>query len=126
MKKPVEAIERMRGFYGSGHLWDDSVKIVLSYLDSMPEWPADLTRERLEELVVDMGTRAIGTPERNAQHALRRLSAIAPKRGKRKVELWNHESLAGAIPPYAQYAEQDVLTDGVGGWRKVGEVEIDA
>lgn len=119
MKKPTEAIERVRELYRDGCLWDYSVKRALAYIDSIPEWPADLTRERLEELA-RRGT------WNQCTDAIFRLAAIAPKREKRKVELWNHETWADAIPPYAQYAGQSGLTDGVGGWRKVGEVEIDA
>lgn len=48
------------------------------------------------------------------------------KKEKRKVELWYHESWADAKPPYAQYAGQSELINGVDGWRKVGVAEIDA
>lgn len=113
MKKPTEAIERMR------RVWGDDLKEVLAYLDSIPEWPADLTRERLGELA-DQSTTLAATCD-----ALRRLAAIAPKREKRKVELWKHESWEDTMSPHVQYAGQSELTDGVGGWCKVGEVEID-
>lgn len=125
MKKPVEAIERMRGFYGSGHLWDDSVKIVLSYLDSIPEWPADLTRERL----MDMATKLQSYAERhghdvgllNCASALRRLAAVAPKREKRKVTIWCRSDLDEYIAKPSDWAPYEHAI-----WRKVGEVEIDA
>ena len=113
MKKPTEAIERMR------RVWGDDLKEVIAYLDSIPEWPADLTRERMEELA------QVESPN-ECSNALSRLAAIAPKRGKRKVELWNHESWTSSATPITLYAGQCAITDGVDGWRKAGEVEIDA
>ena len=127
MKKPTEAIERIRGFATLGEPWGGgesyaNLRAILAYLDSIPEWPADLTRERLEELASNPPPFA----NNDRSDALRRLAAIAPKRGKRKVELWYHESWADAKPPYAQYAGQSELINGVDGWRKVGVAEIDA
>lgn len=117
MKKPVEAIKRWRD--GKAGNLDEAA--IIAYLDSIPEWPADLTRERLEELASEHYSGWA-----NRFDALRRLAKLAPKREKRKVELWYHESWADAKPPYAQYAGQSELINGVDGWRKVGVAEIDA
>lgn len=122
MKKPTEAIEWLKAYGLVGtFVYQEYAQEILAYIDSIPEWPADLTRERLEELADEAYS-----GWSNRFDALRRLAAIAPKRGKRKVDLWWHESWTDTIPPHAQYAGQSELTDGVGGWRKVGEVEIDA
>ena len=114
MKKPVEAIERMRACYANGHLWDDSVKVVLAYLDSLKPWPADLTRERLMELAIGMGFES-------RSDALRRLAELAPEREKRMVNLWSKGLMND---------EEDIVTrEDAGdvsmeckrrGWRKVG------
>ena len=108
MKKPTEAIERMR------RVWGDDLKEVIAYLDSIPEWPADLTRERMEELA------QVESPN-ECSNALSRLAAIAPKREKRKVELWEHDDgrlEAWPLPVNPAWNRA--------GWRKVGEAEIDA
>ena len=113
MKKPVEAIERMR------RVWGDDLKEVIAYLDSIPEWPADLTRELLGELADG------GYSSWNARSdALRRLAAIAPKRGKRKVDLWWHDGSRVRVWDEQSEAKRKAWIEG--GWRKVGEVEIDA
>lgn len=124
MKKPVEAIERMRKFYGSGHLWDDSVKIVLSYLDSIPEWPADLTRERLEGLADEDYSSWFERSD-----ALRRLAELAPLKEKRKVTLYEflgHGSCDRNYGDILAVKDDQPCPGNTFPWRKVGEVEIDA
>ena len=113
MKKPTEAIERMR------RVWGDDLKEVLAYLDSIPEWPADLTRERLEELADEAYS-----GWSNRFDALSRLAAIAPKRGKRKVDLWWHDGSRVSVWDEQSEAKRKAWI--VGGWRKVGGAEIDA
>lgn len=153
MKKPTEAIERFR----LAEARPEDEDAILAYLDSIPEWPADLTRERLEELAMYVQRHICSVSSDKLIDALRRLAELAPKREvqnkwigcgecdtcfdchegktrcirldkkeKRKVELWYHESWADAKPPYAQYAGQSELINGVDGWRKVGVAEIDA
>ena len=110
MKKPVYELNELRP-YASG-LW----KAVFNYADSIPEdaymcaWPADLTRERLEELVA-------GSAYSHAADALSRLAAIAPKREKRRVEIWEDANgeLHVRAPGHALPA-----------WTKKGECEVDA
>ena len=114
MKKPTEAIERMRGW--SPYKSDD-MGAILAYLDSLPEWPVDLTREEIER-------RAKYGSWNNCMDALLRLAAIAPKREKRKVTLW--EKVDGGAVPYARvWCPPDVPMER-SGWRKVGECEVDA
>ncbi len=66
---------------------------ILAYLDSLSdtcvcvEWPAELTRERLEKLASSWQS-AYGVGD--AVSALRALAAIAPVRKKRVVNLWQH------------------------------------
>lgn len=97
--KPKDAIERMRAIYGKFAPWEDpnivsDIQALLAYLDAIPDgavpvvWPADLTRERLEELArqshADMHMMSVS----DRSHALRALAAIAPQKKKRVVNLW--------------------------------------
>ena len=120
MKKPVDAIERLNQYcagesHGRGFTCD--LKAILAYLDSTPEWPADLTRERLKELVA-------GSAYSHAADALRRLAQIAPKREQRKVALWKDEAHGGDI--IALPLDRIPNIDKAGWWRRVGECEVDA
>jgi len=64
---------------------------ILAYLDSLSdtcvcvEWPAELTRERLEKLASSWQS-AYGVGD--AVSALRALAAIAPVKRKRVVNIW--------------------------------------
>ena len=98
MKKPREAIERMRAALDRGSIYGEyaagDVKSILAYLDSIPEgahvcvWPKELTRERMLELARDDGMAR--WPERS--EALRALAHIAPEAPKKRmVEIWTHE-----------------------------------
>lgn len=107
---------------------------IFAFLDSLPaefeivepgnvqvRWPGGLTRKRLE-LIANMHI-----PGGDAARQLRALAAIAPEeKKKRKVELWRHESWPSSMPPHAQISGASMFSDGVGGWRKVGECEVDA
>lgn len=77
MKKPVEAIKRWRN--GKAGNLDEAA--IIAYLDSIPEWPAGLTREWLEELASNPPPFA----NNDRSDALRRLAAIAPKAEKMKL-----------------------------------------
>lgn len=89
--KPKDAIAALR-HYMADRVWPDmpaaSLGRVLAWADSIPDgavpvvWPAELTRERLEELA----ERPAWAKDRDA--ALRALAAIAPVRKKRGVNLW--------------------------------------
>lgn len=81
MKKPTEAIEWMKkyDFVGTSVYQQEYVQEIIAYLDSIPEWPADLTRERLEKLADQTWSFA------GPCNALRRLAAIAPKAEKMKL-----------------------------------------
>ena len=107
MKKPKEAIERLRRNHADR---DDRVSI-LDYLDSLPdwigEWPADLTGDRLEELA----DCEVSLQDERSQ-ALRALVAIAPQRKKRMVNVWQ--------TPYALVVRNAPNDYAVDGWRKVG------
>lgn len=117
MKKPTEAIEWLKE-YGLVDTFahEGYVQEILAYIDSIPEWPAYLTRERLEELASEACSSWYDRSD-----ALRRLAAIAPKRGKRKVALWQKITEDCYIPK-----PLDWVPDKPTGWRKVGEVELDA
>lgn len=117
MKKPVEAIERLRNWAvndvaGVKHC---DGRAILAYLDSIKEWPADLTRERLEELADGEAPLM-----KDRWDALRRLAELAP-RGKRKVALWQKVTEECYIPKPLDWAP-----DKPTGWKRVGEAEIDA
>ena len=97
--KPVEAIERMRAWMDKCLAYDTkNERIVLAYLDAIPDgavcvvWPAELTRERLEELADKIGTRNENAWEcwPGQESAIRALAAIAPQKRKRVVNLWQH------------------------------------
>lgn len=128
MKKPTEAIEWLKEYGLVGTFAHEGyVQEILAYIDSIPEWPAYLTRGRLEELAMLARECTLSTAQIAITDALRRLAELAPLKEKRKVELWKHESwTSSSAPPITQYAGQGELTEGVDGWRKVGEVEIDA
>lgn len=93
--KPKDAIAALR-HYMADRVWPDmpqaSLERVLAWADSIPEgavpvvWPADLTRERLEELAADEST-VVAIAGRYS--AIRALAAIAPqKKPPVKVDLW--------------------------------------
>jgi hypothetical protein len=65
-----------------------------------------------------MGNRAISTPEWDAKNALWHLSAIAPKREKRIVEIWQHMSGQLRVPNPNE--RMDPLW-----WTKKGQCEIE-
>lgn len=111
MKKPVDAIERMRKFYTRGYMTanfsSDEGSAILAYLDSLKPWPADLTRERLIELASngEAGARS---------KTLRRLAELAPEREKRMVEIWEHKNGAREWHDMGKDYSPEL------GWRKVG------
>lgn len=88
--KPKDAIAALR-HYMADRVWPDmpqaSLERVLAWADSIPDepvvWPAELTRERLEELADEWRVQ-FAEPCK----ALRALAAIAPVRKKRVVNLW--------------------------------------
>lgn len=91
MDRPKEAIEQMlEDRWCVIKDWNS----VLAYLDWLEgkhvvEWPAELTRERLEKLAdgeMHQEDRMIAI-----HAALRALAAIAPQKKKRVAELWIHE-----------------------------------
>lgn len=95
MKKPEAAIERMRGWYLPRQAHDDREPI-LAYLDSLKPWPADLTRRlhglfgRYKNPYPVKFDRPVPYDEELAE-VLAAVLALAPKREKRKVEIWEHE-----------------------------------
>lgn len=99
MRKPVEAIERMRNHF----VRDGDVEAILAYLDSIPEgavpvvWPAELTRERLVGLA-NYNYKGFFVSEEARGNALRALAAIAPKREKRKMNLWQQGNYVACFP----------------------------
>lgn len=98
MKKPKEAIERMRKDLRGNSMssCEEDCRTILAWADSIPAdavpvvWPADLTRERLEELADKIGPRNENAWEcwPGQESALRALAAIAPVRKKRVANLW--------------------------------------
>jgi hypothetical protein len=116
MKKPVEAIERMREWVESNRgvkFYSNDGQAILAYIDSLKPWPADLTRERLMELAIGMGFES-------RSDALRRLAELAPVRETQRVELWEHED---GMKTWARIG----VICAAGGWRKVGgPFEVDA
>lgn len=128
MKKPTQEIERMRAWAVDGYFWSGKGptidgKAILAYLDSIKEWPADLTRERLEELADSE------YPMMAARwDALRRLAELAPKREKRKVALYEYQGHSDGATTYGAIVGFTFDGPMPGGfpWRKVGEAEIDA
>ncbi|MCK9361946.1 hypothetical protein M0Q28_07055, partial [Patescibacteria group bacterium] len=89
MKKPVEAIERMREWVESNRgvkFYSNDGQAILAYIDSEKPWPADLTRERLLGLTDE---HTVAMAERT--DALRRLAELAPEREKRRVNLWRYD-----------------------------------
>lgn len=118
MKRPDEAIERMRAIYGDAVPWErpnvvSDIQAILAYLDSH-KWPDDLDKARMMELARDLFHRGI----LEGGYTLQRLAELAPEREKRMVELWMHASWNENDLPQAHYIGRYV--DGVGGWRKVG------
>ena len=86
-------------------------------------WPRMLTRQCLLDQAVMIGNAGFN----GTASDLHELAAIAPEEKKRrKVELWWHESWQPSMPPHAQLSGVSMFSDGVGGWRKVGECEVDA
>ena len=119
MKKPKEAIERLRRNHADR---DDRVSI-LDYLDSLPDsfeivpeghvcvkWPEGLTRERMRGLADCIS--GVTNNDGWASDALRALAAIAPQRKKRMVNVWQ--------TPYALVVRNAPNDYAVDGWRKVG------
>lgn len=89
--KPKDAIEELRHMCRHDSV-DSGGRAILAYLDSLPdtcvcvEWPAELTRERLEEAAEALAV----SDWRDLSNALRALAAIAPVRKKRVVNLWRN------------------------------------
>jgi len=119
--KPKDAIERMKAWHAGKDWWacftGDAIAI-LAYLDSIPDgavpvvWPAELTRERLEELVCTV-------PNQGHREALRALAAIAPQKKKRVVNLWESKHTKPIAFPVGEAPE-------VGTWRCVARnVELE-
>lgn len=111
MDKPLEALERMRKEW-FGTQWSDVVKdakAIIAWADSVPEWPKELTRERLEYLANDLS----GAPSQI--NALRALAAIAPVKRKRMVNLWER---GGVDTTFAELHHDAGYIRA--GWRKVG------
>lgn len=122
MKKPKEAIERLRASLTSANFRPDDAAAILAHLDSIPddahvcEWPKELTRERLQHMAFRASFGA-------DVEILRALAAIAPERKKRMVNLWVLEHDGAKARPYCWEVGQEPTADG---WRKVaGPVEID-
>lgn len=78
MDKPKEAIERMRKNWQLNAV---DYAAILAYLDSLPEWPKELTRERLERV-------AKAGSWNQCTDLIFALAAIAPVRKKRVVNIW--------------------------------------
>lgn len=109
---------------------------IFAFLDSLPDefeivepgmtqvrWPEGVTRNELLGWGADLERYL---PEgADILRYIARLAAIAPEeKKKRKVELWRHESWPSSMPPHAQISGASMFSDGVGGWRKVGECEV--
>lgn len=112
MDKPVEALKRMRQ-WELPITWEEAnrdYRAVLAWADSVPEWPKDLTRERLEQLANRLGAFTDARTE-----ALRALAAIAPVRKKRMVNLWER---GGVDTTFAELHHDAGYIRA--GWRKVG------
>lgn len=127
MKKPVEAIERLRASLTSANFRPDDAAAILAHLDSIPddahvcEWPKGLTRERLIELAADTGR--VTYDDRN--EALRALAAIAPERKKRFVNFWRNRD--GALIEQGVDWDFTAPEHQPNTWKKINEhpVEID-
>lgn len=123
MKRPDEAIARLghclrKGYGGALGDWAE----IRAYLDSIKEWPKDLTRERLIG-EADFIEGLDGERYSSAAAILRRLAELAPGREKRKYEAWRRADWeSGTTPVTLTYGAQK---DGVNGWRKVHEFEIE-
>ena len=87
MKRPNEAIERMRKFYTRGYMTanfsSDEGIAILAYLDSLKPWPVDLPKSSLAGWA-----QRISGEYPDIAGALRRLAELAPEREKRMVNLW--------------------------------------
>ena len=87
------------------------MKAILAYLGSLKPWPADLTRERLEDIARNGGWN-------KCTDIILRLAELAPVREKRRVSLWQHEAavslhvFADGNDPNGKGPSQP--------WRKVG------
>lgn len=112
MKKPVEAIERMRMWVSGSveHFFTSNGKAILAYLGSRKPWPADLTRERLEDIARNGGWN-------KCTDIILRLAELAPVREKRMVEIWENPANKNL-----SMWENDSPPNGwiAAGWRKVG------
>ena len=130
MKKPVEVIERRIGHwrtYGPGDRDDE--KLIIAYLDSIPEdahvckWPKGVTKELL-----------VGFAQRSSwdfadlTNTLRALAAIAPEKPKKRmVNFWRHKSWRDMENTVMKSVDDNIFIDGINGWRKVGgPFEVDA
>lgn len=99
MKKPKEAIERLRASLTSANFRPDDAAAILAHLDSIPddahvcEWPKGLTRERLGELAYAVGVVCSAGSfmlMEATQDALLALAVIAPKPKTRFVNFWRN------------------------------------
>lgn len=117
MRKPVEAIERMRMFWSTGRFWDDCAKDVLAYLDSIPDdadwhgkWPEGMGKERLLDIARHQSWN-------NCTDAIFTLANIAPEKPKvRMVEIWKCDATN-------EVRVREIATETTwrnAGWRKVG------
>ena len=122
--KPNEAIEGLR-FHCRNDSPTSQGLALLKWIDSLPaefeivepgnvqvRWPDGVTREKLSTLA-----------EWAKDDSIRALAAIAPvEKKKRKVWLWEKDH-----PHYTErsWTSNDIDRSG-GGWRKVGECEVDA
>ena len=127
MKKPKEAIERMRDWMFHETNMAIDLRSVLAYLDSIPDdaipvvWPKELDRDYLESLVEL-------ADDVQVTLALHALAAIAPERKKRIVNVWKRNSgSTGFAEKLSDFLILETDCEGPGkGWRKVaGPVEID-
>lgn len=119
MNYPKRAIADLRAICARDSE-DSSSREVLAYLDWLEgkhvvEWPAELTRERLEMLADGLENRVIDPNAMN--DALRALAAIAPQKKKRVVNLYRDVN---------GFLHEREKREPESSWRKVaGPIEIE-
>lgn len=119
MDRPKEAIERIRSWW-AGNSDTDNVLAYLDWLEGkhVVEWPAELTRERLEELA--FGNECGDALARTK--ALRALATITPQKKKRMVNLWEQNNFLQGFKEGCDPNGRDDRRP----WRKVaGPIELE-
>ena len=134
MNKPDTKELRDRAFEMDRHASKDALLRAADFIESLEgktilngEWPKRLTRERLEKLAEEIGYKdCFKSPVWPNQYgALSALAAIAPEAPKKRRAYIYERELPHGMIERAWHDSEWPCHAADGGWRKVGECEID-